>query len=228
METSDATGTRRNASGRLRGLSAKLAFFFIAIAFPALLIVESAVITLEFNRFVHDVDAGALRQGVDAAARSFGDRIGRDDPATLGDRLDGWVVRLTNPRTGLSSEGAYVLLELSDRPITAALFDADGERIAQSGDMPRTSPDELARVLRGETVQSANSGGPLLVRTVAQPVRDATGRIVGALQVRLELPLPWRKLLLELSLEWPIILACLVVFGVATAFFFAHYVTRRL
>lgn len=224
-----SAAAQRTAGGRrLRGLSAKLALFFIALAFPALLLVESTIITLEFTHFVRDVDAGALRRAGEAATRDLARRIGHEDPAALGDWLDGWVVRLSNPHTGLSAEGAYVLLELSDKPLAAVLYDANGARIAATAPATAATHGDLARALRGETVEFANSGGPLLVRTLTVPVRDADGALRGALHVRLELPLPWRKLLLELSLEWPIMLAYLVVFGLATGFFFAHYVTRRL
>jgi len=221
-------GAGARLRGRLRGLSAKLALFFIALSFPALMLVESTIITLEFRHFVRDVDAGALRHAGEAAARDLAKRITREDREALGDWLGSWVVRLSNPHKGLSAEGAYVLLELSERPLTATLYDANGMRIAASGEDVTERADDIARALHGEVVEFANSGGPQLVRTLSVPVRDDAGRLLGALQVRLELPLPWRKLMLDLSLEWPIMLAYLVVFGIATALFFSHYVTRRL
>jgi signal transduction histidine kinase len=213
--------------GRLRGLSAKLALFFVVLAFPALLLVESTIIAIEFGHFVRDVDAGALRRAAGVAAGDLARRIGREDPEALSDWLDGWVARMANPHTGLSAEGAYVLLELSDRPLAAAVYDARGARVAASGE-PAASHDVIARALAGEVVEFANDGGPMLVRTITLPLRDAGGQVAGLLHVRLELPLPWRKLQLELTLEWPILLGYLVVLGIATAFFFSHYVTRRL
>jgi hypothetical protein len=115
-------GVGARLRGRLRGLSAKLALFFIALSFPALMLVESTIITLEFRHFVRDVDAGALRHAGEAAARDLATRIAREDRAALGDWLGSWVVRLSNPHKGLSAEGAYVLLELSERPLTASLY----------------------------------------------------------------------------------------------------------
>ena len=219
---------RARAANRLRGLSAKLALFFIALAFPALLLVESTIITLEFREFVHDVDAGALRRAADRGALELAQRVRREDGQALSDWLDAWVVRMSNPHTGLSSEGAYVMLELSERPITATFYDATGARYAASGAGDGAAADVVARALRGETVSWSGEGGRLFERALTVPVRDAGGATLGALDVRLSLPLPWRKLLLELSLEWPIMLAYLIVFGLATAFFFSHYVTRRL
>jgi signal transduction histidine kinase len=226
--TAAASATARvQGLARLRGLSAKLALFFIALAFPALLLVESTIITVEFRDFMRDVDAGALRRAGESAARELAPRIGREDPAVLADWLGALVVRLANPHTGISAEGAYVLLELSERPLSAAIHDARGALIAASNDVT-APPEAVARALRGEHVDYANSGGPVLVRAVTLPLRDATGTAIGALHLELELPLPWRKLLLELSLEWPIMLAYLLVFGIAMAIFFSHYVTRRL
>jgi signal transduction histidine kinase len=44
----------------------------------------------------------------------------------------------------------------------------------------------------------------------------------------LRLPVPWHRFLLDLSLEWPIVLGYLVLFGLASSFFLATWVTRRL
>jgi signal transduction histidine kinase len=41
-------------------------------------------------------------------------------------------------------------------------------------------------------------------------------------------PVPWHRFLLDLSLEWPIVLGYLIVFGIASSFFLAAWVTRRL
>jgi signal transduction histidine kinase len=39
---------------------------------------------------------------------------------------------------------------------------------------------------------------------------------------------PWHRFLLDLSLEWPIVLGYLLVFGIASSIFLATWVTRRL
>jgi signal transduction histidine kinase len=59
-------------------------------------------------------------------------------------------------------------------------------------------------------------------------VRGEDGRLLGLLFVELRLPLPWHKFLLELSFEWPIVLGYLIVFGLASSFVLAAWVTRRL
>ncbi len=59
-------------------------------------------------------------------------------------------------------------------------------------------------------------------------MRAADGHLDGLLFVELRLPLPWRKFLLDVSFEWPIVLAYLILFGLASSFFLAAWVTRRL
>jgi signal transduction histidine kinase len=46
--------------------------------------------------------------------------------------------------------------------------------------------------------------------------------------VELRLPVPWHRFLLDASLEWPIVLGYLILFGAASSFFLATWVTRRL
>jgi signal transduction histidine kinase len=50
----------------------------------------------------------------------------------------------------------------------------------------------------------------------------------GFLFVELRLPVPWHRFLLDLSVEWPIVLGYLIVFGIASSVFLAAWVTRRL
>jgi signal transduction histidine kinase len=63
---------------------------------------------------------------------------------------------------------------------------------------------------------------------VLTQVRAADGSSLGLLFVELRLPIPWHRFLLDLSLEWPIVLGYLIVFGIASSVFLATWVTRRL
>jgi signal transduction histidine kinase len=59
-------------------------------------------------------------------------------------------------------------------------------------------------------------------------VHERSGSLRGYLFVELRLPVPWHRFLLDLSLEWPIVLGYLLVFGIASSIFLATWVTRRL
>ena len=115
------------------------------------------------------------------------------------------------------------------------MLDADGRVLAQAptqADWQPELPRAMRRVRRRANGQwRANLPGresPYRVRRVLAPVHAADGTLRGFLFVELRLPVPWHRFLLDLSLEWPIVLGYLIVFGIASSIFLATWVTRRL
>ncbi len=149
--------------------------------------------------------------------------------------LDGWVLGLQQPRGGLTPDESYVLMELADAPLAAAILTPDGRELARStGDerwVPTVpTPAELAQASpsTGAAVRLAGADSPYRIRRAIAPVRGASGDVLGLLFVELRVPLPWRHLLVDSSFESPTVFGFLVVFGIASSIFLAWWVTRRL
>jgi signal transduction histidine kinase len=224
---------------RLRGLVSKLALFYALLSLPTLIVVESVLLTHEFRRFMAGLDGGSLEQAARRGAAELAalwPRLDGEDGAALGVWLDGWVLRLQQPRGGLTPDESYVLMELADAPLAAALLAPDlRERARSRGDGHWTvdlpTPAEAARATAADAPAAttlAGSESPYAIRRVVAPVRDGSGRLLGLLFVELRLPLPWRRLLFDSSFESPTVFAFLIVFGLASSVFLAAWVTRRL
>jgi signal transduction histidine kinase len=158
------------------------------------------------------------------------------DPIALRTWLDGWVLRLQQPRGGLTPDESYVLMELADAPLAASILAPDGRELVHSaGDGRWTATPPTAEEVAAITASAsagvtalAGAESPYRIRRVLAPVRDASGTLLGFLFVELRLPLPWRHLLVDSSFESPTVFGFLVVFGLASSIFLAWWVTRRL
>ena len=226
---------------QLRGLVSKLALFYVLLSLPTLVVVESAILIYEFGHFMRGVADGSLdraaeRGAADLAARWPHLRAPDDtDGVALRTWLDGWVLGLQQPRGGLTPDESYVLMELADAPLAAAILTPDGRELARStGDgrwLPTVpTPAELAQASpsTGAAVRLAGADSPYRIRRAIAPVRGASGDVLGLLFVELRVPLPWRHLLVDSSFESPTVFGFLVVFGIASSIFLAWWVTRRL
>lgn len=223
---------------QLRGLIFKLAVFYIGLSLPTLILVESAILIFEFQRFMADIDRGSLERASEQAATQLARRWPPDPRvarAELATWLEAWILRLTRPREDLLPEESYVLLELSSNPVAGALLAPDGSVLATARnfnrklELPRYGQATFTRAMSSPgAVRLPGTDSPLKIRRLLVPVRAEDGRLLGLLFVELRLPLPWRKVMFDISFEWQIILAYLVVFGLASSFFLAAWVTRRL
>jgi signal transduction histidine kinase len=224
---------------QLRGLVFKLALFYVLLSLPTLMLVESAILIHEFHQFMSGVETGSLDRAVEGGARELAAQwphLRSADPAdnaSLQIWLDAWVLRLQQPRGGLTPDESYVLMELADAPLAAAVLAPDGRVLARSrGDEHWTpqlpSADEIARPPGTNAMALAGSESPYRIRRTVASLRDASGAVAGLLFVELRLPLPWRHLLRESSFESPTVLGFLAVFGLASSIFLAGWVTRRL
>ena len=226
---------------QLRGLVSKLALFYVLLSLPTLVVVESAILIYEFGHFMRGVADGSLdraaeRGAADLAARWPHLRAPDDtDGVALRTWLDGWVLGLQQPRGGLTPDESYVLMELADAPLAAAILTPDGRELARStGDerwLPTVpTPAELAQASpwTGAAVRLAGADSPYRIRRAIALVRGASGDVLGLLFVELRVPLPWRHLLVDSSFESPTVFGFLVVFGIASSIFLAWWVTRRL
>lgn len=220
------------------GLIAKLALFYLLLSLPTLIVVESVILLVEFQRFVHGVGEGSLR----AANERGADELAQRWHGLSGAGEDGfeiwtqdWTLRLRQPRGGLTPDESYVLLELSERPLAATLLAPDGAMIARSVEdghwapaLPTAAEIERATQITRGAIELSRSDSPVMLRRSIAPVRDADGSLLGLLFVELHLPPPWRRPWAEGSFESPSVIAFLVVFGVLSSIFLAGWVTRRL
>jgi len=224
---------------QLRGLVSKLALFYVLLSLPTLVVVESAILIYEFGHFMRGVADGSLdraaeRGAADLAARWPHLRAPDDtDGVALRTWLDGWVLGLQQPRGGLTPDESYVLMELADAPLAAAILTPDGRELARSTSDERwvptvPTPAELAQAAPGAAVRLAGADSPYRIRRAIAPVRGVSGDVLGLLFVELRVPLPWRHLLVDSSFESPTVFGFLVVFGIASSIFLAWWVTRRL
>jgi signal transduction histidine kinase len=226
---------------QLRGLVSKLALFYLLLSLPTLLVVDSTILIFEFSQFMRGVSGGTLDRAAERGADDLALRWSylRDandtDHVALRTWLDGWTLGLQQPRGGLTPDESYVLMELADAPLAAAIIAPDGAELVRSagdGRWTPTLPDatEAARATTSSvrSIELAGEDSPYRIRRVVAPIRDASGHVLALLFVELRLPLPWRHLLLDSSFESPTVFGFLVVFGIASSIFLAWWVTRRL
>jgi len=218
---------------QLRGLIFKLTLFYVLLSLPSLILVESAILIFEFEDFMHGVDAGSLVRASEHGAKELARAwpTAPDEAIGLDTWINGWLLRLQRPHGDLISNDSYVLVELANEPLAAAILAPDGRVLAQAPNDADWHPDlpsaEVFQRLRGADALPGRDT-PYKVRRAIARVHSSDGNWLGYLYVELRLPLPWRKFLLDLSLEWPIILGYLIVFGIASSVFLATWVTRRL
>lgn len=215
-----------------RGLFFKLCLFFLILALPALVVVETTVVWLEFRQFAAAVDAGAMQRAVAAEAPKLRAHLERDlgDRLRLDDALAGWLMRLERPRDGIGAQDNHILLELTREPLSAVILAADGSTLAAApgghhiGKMLSALIPDLPADGGVQQIQIADSGD--FARAYATRLGDDPTAPV--LHVQLRIPLPWQRVLLSLSFEWPIMLGFLLLFAGSSALFMGWYVTRRL
>ena len=222
---------------QLRGLISKLTLFYVLLSLPCLIVVESAILIFEYAKFSAGLDSGSLSRATELAAGDLASSWPADAAEaekSLDNWAQAWVLRLQRPHGGLIEDESYLLLELAAVPLAAAVLDADGRVVAQAPTQADWRPelpaagDDLNRARAAAAIPLAGSDAPFKIRRVLAPVRAGDGSVRGFLFVELRLPLPWHRFLLDLSLEWPIVLGYLVVFGIASSIFLAAWVTRRL
>lgn len=227
---------------QLRGLVFKLALFYVLLSLPTLVVVESAILVYEFGHFMTGVSDGSLDRAAERGATDLAEQWTHlrgsegTDRAALQMWLDAWILRLQQPRGGLTPDESYVLMELADRPLAAAILAPDAKEIVRSTSNEHWTPQvpsadesaQIAAVQATGAIPLAGAESPYKIRRVIAPVRDASGQLLGMLFIELHLPLPWRRMLVDSSFESPTVFAFLIVFGVASSIFLAGWVTRRL
>ena len=224
---------------QLRGLIFKLTLFYVLLSLPCLVLVESGILVFEFNRLMTGVEAGSLTHATQLAADDLAGAwpsAPADEAKGLATWAEAWVLRLQRPHGGLLEAQSYILVELSADPLAAAVLAPDGRVLAQAPanadwrmQLPRAGSAELLAAQNQRAPQLlAVADSPYRIRRALAPVRAADGMLRGFLLIELRLPVPWHRFLLDLSLEWPIVLGYLLVFGIASSFFLATWVTRRL
>ena len=224
---------------QLRGLISKLTWFYVLLSLPSLILVESAILIYEFQGFVASIEAGSLTRATEQASRELAaawPTTPADEASALGSWAQAWILRLQRPRGGLVEGESLLLFELAEVPLAAAVLDYDGRVIAQAPTLadwrpelpPSDSPEFASVRAAGSAVTLAGADAPYKIVRVLAPARGSDGKVRGLLFVELRLPVPWHRFLLDLSLEWPIVLGYLLVFGIASSIFPATCATRRL
>lgn len=219
---------------KAHSLLVKLAVFLLVLALPVLLVVEAVLVNLEFGRFTRSVDRGDLAHAIEGEAREF-ERAENEDARALGRSLEALLLRLAQGNGSSGDEnGTQVLMELSRHPLSAALIDTSGRLLAFApSHAPVLRSDELPNVATlgrigfdALLIDSANR--PDYLRRYAIRIPATNGNPEVILMVALKVPQPWRKIVGELSFEWPLLVGFLLLFAIVTAAFLSRYVTQRL
>lgn len=222
-----------------RGLVAKLTLFYVLLSVPCLVLMETGLLTFEFNRLMAGVEAGSLTRAAERAAADLTHNLPQaqdEAPHELATWTDAWMLRLQRPHGGLLERESYILQELSAEPLAVAVLAADGRVLAQA---PTASDWRMQwpanKIDAWLAAQASRAPRPLALaespyrsRLAIAPVHTNDGGLNGYIAIELRLPVPWHRVLIDASLEWPIVLGYLILFGVASSFFLAAWVTRRL
>lgn len=234
----DAEGAASAAGGswlRYRhSLLIRLAGFYLLLSLPALLMVEAAVLTMEFREFTTAVDQGAMLRAMEAEAQRIsaifdGERFPSE--TLIARELDTWILGMERP-SPTGELQSYILLELTDQPFSALLVPTGSASVVHSAvaSQWRIEAAALSSGMHnaGQPGELARVDAPDWMRRFQVPVRDGNGSLRAHLVLEIRLPLPWRKLLFKVSYEWPLLIAYLLVFSLGTALFFRRWVTARL
>ncbi len=189
----------------MRGLRMQLAWFYLALSLPALLVIEQLNIAFEFHRCLGELDDGRVDRVLRAEADSLAEAMesGARD-SELEQHLKRFVLELERPRQSLGTTAAYVLLELSEHPFRVALLSGDQLRLA-AGAQPQSASNHVQR-------------------RWAAPVADTDISLVLDLSV----PSPWQLFGKRLSFEWPIAVSYLALFLIGSAWFLRRRVLTRV
>jgi len=190
---------------RFRGLRMQLAWFYLALSLPALLVIEQLNVAFEFQRCLSELDDGRVDRVLIAEANSLANAMesGARD-SEIEQHLKRFVLELERPRQSLGTSAAYVLLELSEHPFRVALWSGERLRLA-AGAAPQSVSDHVQR--------------------------QWSTQIAGT-EMRLVLDLsvasPWRMFGRRLSFEWPIAVSYLALFLIGSAWFLRRRVLTRV
>lgn len=214
------------------GLLGKLAVFFAVLSLPALLLVEFTVVMVEYTGLIRRIDSGLLRGALELEAQRIARYVSREEHTVLDHALGAWLLRLERPRSLLGDETAYVLLELSRQPFSAAIVDRNGHPLAMAPtdeDSWQIDVRQAVRELEAElpSQELSHPPGSDFIRRYAAPLWRER-QLHGWLLLEIRLNKPWRKMAADLSFEWPVIVATLVLIAIGAAFFLRWTVTRRL
>lgn len=211
------------------GLSLKLAGFFLLVSLPTLIVVESTLLLLEFREFTSRVGAGLLLDATRTQAQHLATRLAVDSSATaLQHELATWLATLALPGATAVVDSA-VLQELSAQPFAAELRLADGRVIRAPTESASWQIDADAMPTRWPTaaMEWNRQQSPVWMRRYAAPIA-LDGQATALLVLELRLPLPWHRIFLSTSKEWPVLVAYVLVFSLVTLLFFSRSVTARL
>jgi signal transduction histidine kinase len=194
---------------RPTGLVPRLAGFFLLLAVPTLVVVDTLVLRFELNELQEAIERGLLDQALAATATEVEAALAQPDPsagklaATLA--LYELVDRLKRPGEVFPRSAAFVLTELDPEPVALVLRDAAGRVLAEA-------PAAHARARDGARVSH----------------RSAVPVGAGELTLTIDLAQPWVRALARWTLEWPILLLVGAVFGIGGGLLLALYVTGRV
>lgn len=194
---------------RPTGLVPRLAGFFLLLAVPTLVVVDTLVLRFELNELNAAIRRGLLDQALADTAVQVEAALAQPDPsasklaATLA--MYSLVDRLKRPGVVFPRSAAFVLTELDPEPVGLVLRDASGRVLAEAPVQHRRGRD-----------------GARYSHVARVPVA------AGELTLTIDLAQPWARALARWTLEWPILLLVGAGFGVGGGLLLAWYVTGRV
>jgi hypothetical protein len=160
---------------QLRGLISRLTLFYLLLSLPCLILVESTILIFEYESFISDVESGSLVHATERASTELANawpNAKDDERSALGYWAQAWILRLQRPRGGLIEGESYLLLELADVPLAAAVLGPDGRLIAQAPPQSDWRP-ELPRPTPPNSPARATATSPSCCPARMIPTRSA-------------------------------------------------------
>lgn len=210
------------------GLLPKLAFFFLLLALPALLLLDFVRASIEFNALTRTLESGPMRAEIVREQAAMAKHLAERELVGLGTTrdLERWVLRLAQRNHQVLGDHALTLAEQRRQPIRAFLIDDQATVVVDShtGDLNRLALPWL----KTEAVKTDTSLRWLRqdnLFTYLHPLQGITDR---SLVLQFELATPARNFLNRARIEWPIMLLDGLLLALASAFFLRAWVISRL
>ncbi|AVP97741.1 hypothetical protein C7S18_11255 [Ahniella affigens] len=210
------------------GLLPKLAFFFLLLALPALLLLDFVRASIEFNALTRTLESDQLRREIQREQAAMARHLTERELVGLGTTrdLERWVLRLAQRSHKVLGDHALTLAEQRRQPIRAFLVDDHGQIVVDShtGGFNKQAHDWLlSEAPRDDPTLRWRRQGSLF--TYLHPLEGIPDR---SLVLQFELATPAQNFLNRARIEWPIMLLDGLLLALASAFFLRAWVIARL
>lgn len=210
------------------GLLPKLAFFFLLLAFPAMLLLDFVRASLEFQALTHTLESESIRAEIERETSAIAKHLAERELVGLGATrdLERWVLRLAQRSHPVMGDHAMTLAKQRRQPIQAFLVDGQGGVVVDSHTgkpRPEIKTWMLAEITKNDpTLRWTRQGS---VFAYLNPLPGIPDR---SLLLQFKLAPPARNFVNRARIDWPILLIDGLLLALASAYFLRSWVISRL